>query len=98
MKGWTDIPTWLLILGFAGQLTFSMRFLIQWICSEVKKESHIPVAFWYFSLMGGVCLLAYAIFRRDPVIIVGQAMGLIVYVRNLRLIYKKQLKEKEGLL
>ena len=84
------IPKWLLILGFVGQAAFFMRFLIQWICSEIKKESHIPIAFWYFSLIGGVLLLCYAIFRKDPVIILGQSVGLIVYARNLRLIHKKK--------
>ncbi len=84
------ISHWLLILGFGGQLMFSMRFLIQWICSEIKKESHIPIAFWYFSLGGGLLLLTYAIFRQDPVFILGQSMGIVVYLRNLRLIYKKR--------
>jgi len=84
------IPKWLLILGFSGQLAFSLRFLVQWISSEMKRESHIPIVFWYFSIVGGSLLLAYAIFRKDPVIIVGQSVGLIVYTRNLRLIYKNE--------
>ena len=84
--------TWL-IIGLAGQILFGLRFLVQWICSEVKKESHIPIVFWYFSISGGMILLAYAIHRKDPVFILGQSTGLIVYLRNLRLIYKK---EKEG--
>lgn len=83
------IPKWLLILGFSGQLAFSLRFLVQWIRSEQKGESHIPVIFWYLSIVGGLLLLMYAIFRRDPVIIFGQSTGLIVYFRNLRLLYKK---------
>lgn len=81
--------TWL-IIGFTGQVLFGLRFLIQWICSEIKKESHIPVVFWYFSILGGMILLSYAIHRRDPVFIFGQSTGLIVYLRNLRLIYKKE--------
>jgi len=85
--------TWL-IIGLAGQILFGLRFLVQWICSEVKKESHIPVVFWYFSISGGMILLVYAIHRKDPVFILGQSMGLIVYVRNLRLIYIKEKKEK----
>jgi len=85
--------TWL-IIGLAGQILFGLRFLVQWICSEVKKESHIPVVFWYFSISGGMVLLAYAIHRKDPVFILGQSMGLIVYVRNLRLIYMKEKKEQ----
>ena len=84
------IPKWLLILGFSGQIAFSLRFIVQWVRSEIKKESHIPIAFWYFSIIGGILLLLYAIFRKDPVIIVGQGMGLIVYARNLRLIHKKK--------
>lgn len=84
------IPGWLLVLGFTGQAAFGARFLIQWICSEIKKESHIPIVFWYLSIIGGLLILLYAIFRRDPVIILGQSMGLLVYARNLRLIYKKK--------
>ncbi len=80
---------WLLILGFAGQFAFSLRFLVQWIRSEQKGESHIPVVFWYFSIGGGLLLLLYAIFRKDPVIILGQSAGLIVYFRNLCLLKKK---------
>lgn len=86
--------TWL-IVGMAGQILFGLRFLVQWICSEVKKESHIPLVFWYFSISGGIILLAYAIYREDPVFILGQSTGLIVYVRNLRLIYKKEKKDRE---
>jgi len=69
-----------------GQLSFSMRFIIQWIKSEKARKSVIPVAFWYFSIGGGLILLAYAIHRRDPVFIVGQASGLFIYARNLWLI------------
>ncbi len=72
-----------LAVGFMGQALFSARFLIQWISSEKQKKSVIPIAFWYFSLGGGVTLLSYAIFRLDPVFIVGQAGGLLVYSRNL---------------
>ena len=78
-----------LLLGFAGQLLFSLRFLVQWICSEKKKESYIPVAFWYFSLAGGAVLLVYAVHRKDPVFILGQAAGMVVYLRNLCLIHKR---------
>ncbi len=85
-----DIPTSWLILGLAGQALFSMRFLIQWIYSEKNKKSIIPHAFWYFSLAGGLTLLAYAILREDPVFIIGQGMGLFVYVRNLMLIRNEQ--------
>jgi lipid-A-disaccharide synthase-like uncharacterized protein len=79
--------------GFIGQLVFSMRFLVQWLASERKKESHIPILFWYLSLGGSIILLIYAIHRRDPVFIVGQTTGFIVYVRNLMLIYRKRESE-----
>ena len=78
-----DTMTIWLAVGFMGQALFSMRFLVQWISSEKHKKSVIPIAFWYFSLGGGVTLLSYAIFRLDPVFIVGQAGGLLVYSRNL---------------
>lgn len=73
-------------IGFLGQALFSARFILQWIVSEKRRKSVTPVAFWYFSLAGGVILLSYAIHRRDTVFIVGQAVGLVVYVRNLMLI------------
>ncbi len=77
---------WWVVVGLLGQLSFSMRFIIQWIKSEKARKSVIPVAFWYFSIGGGVILLAYAIHRRDPVFILGQATGLFIYARNLWLI------------
>jgi len=73
---------WLLI-GFLGQGLFSARFLVQWIASERARKSVMPAAFWFFSIGGGVTLLAYAIYRQDPVFIVGQAAGLIIYARNV---------------
>lgn len=76
---------WLLI-GFLGQGLFAMRFLVQWLHSERRRESVVPLAFWYFSLAGGVTLLAYASYRLDPVFMAGQAFGLLVYSRNLTLI------------
>ena len=82
-----------LYFGFVAQFMFAARFLVQWICSEIKQESHIPLAFWYLSVCGGVMLLTYAIHRQDPVFILGQSTGLIVYLRNLRLIYKKRKRE-----
>ena len=78
---------WWVVVGFLGQALFSMRFLIQWIMSERARQSVMPIAFWYFSLAGGVVLLTYAIYRRDPVFMLGQSMGLIVYARNLWLIH-----------
>lgn len=71
------------ILGFVAQAFFTMRFVVQWIASERARQSVIPIAFWFFSIGGGVLLLVYALYRRDPVFIAGQGLGLIVYVRNL---------------
>jgi len=84
-----QITTTLLALGFLGQACFSLRFLVQWIASERRKESVVPIYFWYFSLGGGFMLLIYAMLRQDPVFIVGQAAGLLVYGRNLYLIWRK---------
>ena len=81
---------WLYLLGIAGQALFALRFLVQWLASERKGESIIPVYFWYLSLIGSLILLVYAIFRRDPVFILGQSTGFIVYIRNLVLIYRKR--------
>ena len=78
-----------LIVGFFGQFLFSLRFLVQWIHSEKMKKSVIPVAFWYFSIAGGITLLAYAIYRRDPVFILGQSLGVIIYARNLYFIHQE---------
>jgi lipid-A-disaccharide synthase-like uncharacterized protein len=83
-------PHYWLYLGFAGQLLFGLRFLVQWVASERKGESVIPIYFWYLSLIGSMILLAYAIFRRDPVFILGQSTGFLVYMRNLMLIYRKR--------
>ena len=83
-----------LVIGFAGQGIFASRFVIQWIHSEKKGESSIPIIFWYLSIFGGLGLLTYAIFRKDPVIITGQLFGILIYTRNLILIYKKQNNEK----
>ena len=71
------------ILGFVAQAFFTMRFVVQWIASERARKSVVPVAFWFFSIGGGALLLVYALYRRDPVFIAGQALGLLVYTRNL---------------
>lgn len=77
-------------LGLCGQIFFFLRFFFQWLVSEKKKESVIPVSFWYFSITGGILLLVYAVYRRDPVFILGQTGGLFVYARNLYFVgYKK---------
>ena len=73
-------------VGFAGQALFSMRVLVQWLASERRGRSVVPLAFWYFSVAGGVTLLAYAVYRADPVFILGQFCGLFIYLRNLQLI------------
>ena len=88
-----DIPTSWLILGFLGQVLFSMRFLIQWIYSEKHKKSLIPKAFWYFSLAGGLTLFSYALLRQDPVFIAGQGLGIFIYIRNLMFIRKDYVKK-----
>ncbi len=80
-------------LGFLAQGMFTMRFVVQWLASERAGKSVIPLAFWFFSMAGGLMLLVYAIQRRDPVFIAGQALGLLVYVRNLMLIRR----EKKGM-
>ena len=79
-----------LTIGFTGQALFASRFLVQWIYSERMGKSSIPILFWYLSIFGGIGLLTYAIFRKDPVIILGQAFGIIIYLRNLVLIYKRK--------
>ena len=79
-----------LIIGFVGQALFGARFIIQWIVSEKKGESTIPLAFWYCSIGGAIVLLSYAIYKEDPVFIVGQSLGSIVYIRNLILIDRKR--------
>ncbi len=76
-------------IGFFGQALFFSRWLVQWIASERKAESQIPVAFWHMSLSGSLIVLAYAIHRHDPVFIIGQGTGTVVYLRNLMLIYKQ---------
>ncbi|MDB9761510.1 lipid-A-disaccharide synthase N-terminal domain-containing protein [Alphaproteobacteria bacterium] len=83
-----------MIIGFVGQGFFSARFIVQWIMSEIKKQSIIPLGFWYFSLLGGVTLFAYALYKEDPVFIVGQGAGLLIYSRNLYLIRKRAKTDK----
>jgi lipid-A-disaccharide synthase-like uncharacterized protein len=87
------IDFWL-FFGFVGQICFTMRFVVQWLATEKKKESVIPVSFWFYSIMGSAILLIYAIYRMDPVFILGQAFGFTVYIRNLHFIFKKKAHEK----
>jgi lipid-A-disaccharide synthase-like uncharacterized protein len=79
-----------LILGLFAQFMFFMRFFVQWIVSEKKGESTIPISFWYFSICGSILLLAYSIYRKDIVFILGQSVGSFIYLRNLILIRKKR--------
>jgi len=79
-------------IGFVGQALFSMRFLVQWLTSEARGASVIPTAFWWFSIAGGITLFAYAVWRRDPVFIAGQATGIVIYVRNVMLLAKQRRK------
>ena len=79
-------PFWFLI-GLAGQVIFGFRFILQWIVSEYKKCSHVPVAFWYISIVGSLVLLSYSIHRKDPVFMLGLSLNTLIYVRNLHLIH-----------
>jgi lipid-A-disaccharide synthase-like uncharacterized protein len=85
MEEWTVSPLWF-ALGMLGQAVFFSRFLVQWIASERAGRSYVPLAFWWLSLAGSMLLLAYAIHRKDPVFVLGQAFGWVVYARNLMLI------------
>ncbi|SDI37932.1 lipid-A-disaccharide synthase N-terminal domain-containing protein [Lutimaribacter saemankumensis] len=85
--------TFWIVIGFAGQLLFTSRFLVQWLASERRRESVVPVAFWWLSLAGGLTLLTYALYRQDPVFIMGQGMGIFIYLRNLMLL-SRSAKEK----
>ena len=80
--------TWWVVFGFFGQILFTGRFVVQWIASERKGQSVVPIHFWLLSLGGSMVLLTYAIYRKDPVFILGQSFGSFVYIRNLMLIHK----------
>jgi lipid-A-disaccharide synthase-like uncharacterized protein len=80
--------TWIAVLGFVAQFMFFGRFLVQWIASERSGRTVIPVSFWYLSLAGSLGLLFYAVMKGDPVFILGQSMGSVIYVRNLMLTYR----------
>ena len=90
-----NITSWVglawVVLGFVGQALFFARLLVQWIASEREQRSVVPVMFWWFSLLGGVMLFAYFVWRRDIVGVLGQTTGVVVYMRNLRLIYAAKL-------
>lgn len=79
---------WGIIIGYVAQLLFAMRFVVQWIASERAGRSVVPTAFWVFSIGGGIMLLGYALYRKDPVFIIGQAFGVFVYLRNLQFVLR----------
>lgn len=81
-----NIPLWLMVLGIIGQVVFTFRFIYQWIYSEKKKQSTLPLGFWLLSIAGTTLILIYAIIRLDPVLFVGHGLGLIIYIRNLMLL------------
>lgn len=91
---WTRSEAFWIAFGFLGQLIFTGRMVLQWIASERRGESYVPLSFWYCSLVGGWILLVYAIYRRDPVIICGQMLGVVVYSRNLVFIHRKLRRER----
>jgi lipid-A-disaccharide synthase-like uncharacterized protein len=82
--------SWWVALGFIAQFFFTMRFVVQWIASERAGRSVVPLAFWLFSICGGLLLLVYALYRRDPVFIAGQAFGVFVYLRNLYFVLRER--------
>lgn len=84
-----QLDLWVL-LGFAAQILFTMRFVVQWVASERARRSVVPASFWTFSILGGALLLVYAIYRKDPVFIAGQAGGLFIYVRNVWFIRREK--------
>jgi len=87
VKELSQEPFWT-AFGLVGQFTFAGRFILQWLVSEFKKKSHVPVAFWYLSLVGSMILLAYSIHRSEPIFILGFSLNAVIYIRNLHLIYK----------
>ncbi len=86
------IPLWLLLLGIVAQIVFTFRFLYQWLYSEKKKKSSLPLGFWWLSLVGSSLILVYAIFRKDPVLLIGHLFGAIMYIRNI-IIHHNEIRE-----
>jgi len=85
------------LFGFGAQFMFTARFLVQWIASERRRKSYVPVAFWYLSIVGAVMLLSYAVFwKQDPVVALGQTTGGFIYVRNLMLLRNERMRLEGG--
>ncbi|MEP1934670.1 MAG: lipid-A-disaccharide synthase N-terminal domain-containing protein [Roseibium sp.] len=82
-----------LLFGLAAQAMFMMRFMVQWMASERVGRSIVPIAFWFFSIAGGVMLFTYGVIKKEPIIILGQGLGLVIYFRNLWLIYKEKRRD-----
>lgn len=97
--GWLGVESWVefwwVVVGLGGQILFTARFLVQWLASERVGRSVVPLSFWYLSIGGGIILFAYAVYRRDPVFILGQSMGLFIYIRNLVLIHGERRRRPE---
>lgn len=90
LAAWTEkLAHPLVLFGLAGQCVFMLRFVVQWLASERRGRSYVPIGFWYLSILGGVMLLIYGILDEDPVILLGQMLGLGIYIRNLVLIYRE---------
>jgi lipid-A-disaccharide synthase-like uncharacterized protein len=96
MNEWFQSPAYWYVLGFVGQTLFGSRFFVQWWASERQRKVVIPTAFWYLSLAGGLALLVYAWHKRDPVFAIGQAGGVLIYARNLRLLKKHAATQPAG--
>ena len=90
-----ESTTFWLLVGFAGQAAFSARFLVQWLASERAGKSVVPLAFWYLSIVGSLTLLSYAIVREDPVFILGQSVGTLIYSRNLMMIRRQRSEQAD---
>lgn len=94
LLGKESLPLWLLILGMVGQIIFTFRFILQWLYSEKVKKSVLPMSFWVVSLVGSSLIIVYAIIRKDPVLIVGQMFGFVVYARNIMIGRKEEMLEE----
>jgi lipid-A-disaccharide synthase-like uncharacterized protein len=86
---------WWVLLGVVAQGLFTMRFVVQWLASEKAQRSVVPMTFWWFSIGGGALLLVYALYRRDPVFILGQGFGLFVYLRNLQFVLRAKARGED---